>query len=43
MYDAAALAKLPENERQPWRLLWDDVATLRQRAAGPKQPIKKPS
>jgi hypothetical protein len=24
--DPAALAQLPETERQPWRLLWADVA-----------------
>lgn len=35
--DAATLAKLPEDERKPWRELWDDVETLRQRAAEPKK------
>ena len=34
--DADAFAKLPADERKPWRQLWDDVETLRQRAAGPK-------
>jgi hypothetical protein len=27
------LVKLPEAERQQWHKLWDDVETLRQRAA----------
>jgi hypothetical protein len=27
-----ALARLPEAEREPWRTLWDDVATTLDRA-----------
>jgi Tfp pilus assembly protein PilF len=30
-----ALERLPEAERQEWQKLWEDVATLRQRATGP--------
>jgi hypothetical protein len=33
--DAAALATLPEAEREDWRQLWQDVEALR-RAAEPK-------
>jgi serine/threonine protein kinase len=36
--DVNALAKLPEAERQEWQRLWEDVETLRQRAA---EPTKK--
>ena len=31
--DQEGLAKLPEDERQQWRRLWDDVAALLVRAA----------
>lgn len=34
--DPAALAKFPESERKEWRALWAEVATLLQRAQGPK-------
>jgi hypothetical protein len=30
----AALAKLPETERPPWRDLWKQVESLRSRTAG---------
>jgi len=29
-----ALAKLPEDERQAWQSLWEEVESLRKRAAG---------
>ena len=32
--DEAALAQLPEGERQPWRALWADVETLLKKARG---------
>jgi tetratricopeptide (TPR) repeat protein len=32
---ADALERLPEAERQQWQKLWQEVATLRQRATGP--------
>jgi Flp pilus assembly protein TadD len=38
---AAALAKLPEVEREPWRALWADVATTLAREKG--RPQEKPS
>jgi tetratricopeptide (TPR) repeat protein len=38
--DPAALAKLPEAERQQWQALWQEVEALRQRAAGPLKPTK---
>ena len=34
--DKAALDKLPEDERQQWRQLWDDVAALVQKVAEKK-------
>jgi tetratricopeptide (TPR) repeat protein len=34
--DAAALARLPEAERDGWRRLWADVATLLTRASAPR-------
>jgi tetratricopeptide (TPR) repeat protein len=34
--DAAALARLPEAERDGWRRLWDDVAALLGRASAPR-------
>jgi Flp pilus assembly protein TadD len=36
-----ALAKLPEDERQPWRKLWDDVSATLARAQGKRTPAKK--
>jgi tetratricopeptide (TPR) repeat protein len=33
-----ALDRLPETERAEWRKLWEEVAALRQRAAGPSKP-----
>jgi tetratricopeptide (TPR) repeat protein len=38
--DPAALAKLPEAERQQWQTLWQEVEALRQRATGPPKPPK---
>jgi tetratricopeptide (TPR) repeat protein len=37
-----ALAKLPEAERQPWRKLWDDIASALSRAQAKTTPEKKP-
>jgi Flp pilus assembly protein TadD len=34
--DPAALAQLPEDERQAWRQLWDEVAALLQKVEGTK-------
>jgi tetratricopeptide (TPR) repeat protein/serine/threonine protein kinase len=36
-----ALAKLPEDERQPWQKLWNDAADLLKRAQGQAAPEKK--
>jgi hypothetical protein len=33
---AAALAKLPEAERERWQKLWQEVEELRKRSAEPK-------
>ena len=39
----AALAKLPEAERGPWRKLWTDVAALQARAKeAVPEPIRLP-
>jgi serine/threonine protein kinase/Tfp pilus assembly protein PilF len=38
---AAALARLPEAERQPWQKLWDDAADLLARAQAKQTPVKK--
>jgi tetratricopeptide (TPR) repeat protein len=35
--DAAALARLPEAERQPWQQLWNEVETLAHKTAGLKK------
>ncbi len=37
----AALAKLPEAERQPWQKLWADVADTLAKAQGKTGPEKK--
>jgi serine/threonine-protein kinase len=34
----AALGKLPVAERAPWQKLWEEVESLRRRAAGPARP-----
>jgi len=39
---AAALAKLPEAEREPWRVLWADVAATLARARERGRPEEKP-
>jgi tetratricopeptide (TPR) repeat protein len=39
---AAALAKLPEAERQPWQQLWADVADTLARSTAKAAPSKKP-
>jgi tetratricopeptide (TPR) repeat protein len=36
--DQEGLARLPEAERREWQKLWEEVAALRQRAAGPQEP-----
>jgi hypothetical protein len=33
------LAKLPEAERKAWQKLWEEVETLRQRAAKPSSSL----
>jgi serine/threonine protein kinase/tetratricopeptide (TPR) repeat protein len=38
---SAALAKLPEGERQPWQQLWQDIDDLLKRAQGKPVPPKK--
>ena len=35
---AAALVKLPAAERPPWQKLWEEVESLRRRAARPARP-----
>jgi serine/threonine-protein kinase len=37
-----ALAKLPETERKEWQKLWDDLETLRQRAAPQPELVPPP-
>ena len=37
----AALAKLPDDERQEWQKLWDDVAGLLNKSHGKEPPGKK--
>jgi hypothetical protein len=36
---AAALAKLPDAERPPWQKLWEEIESLRRRAADPARPL----
>jgi hypothetical protein len=34
--DPSALDRLPDDERQQWRQLWDDVAALLRKVEAPK-------